>query len=61
MTSPGFDDIGEVLNTMGVTYEPFSGSYDCDLLFVNCGQMTGWIQPACSVSSRRVAACTPPT
>jgi hypothetical protein len=37
VTSSGFDDIGEVLNTMGVTYEPFSGSYDCDLLFVNCG------------------------
>jgi hypothetical protein len=37
VTSRGFDDIGEVLTSMGVTFEPFSGAYDCDLLFVNCG------------------------
>lgn len=37
VTSPGYDDIGGVLDSMGVTYEPFSGEYDCDLLFVNCG------------------------
>ena len=37
MTSPGWDNIGEVLSSMGVVFEPFRGEYDCDLLFVNCG------------------------
>lgn len=37
VTSPGWDNIGEVLSSMGVMFEPFSGRYDCDLLFVNCG------------------------
>jgi hypothetical protein len=37
VTTPGWDDIGEVLRSMGVAYEPFAGQYDCDLLFVNCG------------------------
>jgi hypothetical protein len=37
VTSPHWDDIGEVLSSMGVMFEPFRGAYDCDLLFVNCG------------------------
>lgn len=37
VTSSGYDNIGEVLSSMGVTFEPFSDAYDCDLLFVNCG------------------------
>jgi len=37
VTSSGYDDIGKVLDSMGVTFEPFAGTYDCDLLFVNCG------------------------
>jgi hypothetical protein len=37
VTSSGWDDIGEVLRSMGVAFEPFTGQYDCDLLFVNCG------------------------
>lgn len=37
VTSPHWDDIGEVLTSMGVVYEPFTGAYNCDLLFVNCG------------------------
>ncbi len=37
VTSSGYDDIGQVLRSMGVTFEPFRGEYDCDLLFVNCG------------------------
>jgi hypothetical protein len=38
VTSPGYDNIGEVLRSMGVTFEPFGGEYDgCDLLFLNCG------------------------
>lgn len=37
VTSPGFDNIGDVLQSMGAAFEPFRGVYDCDLLFVNCG------------------------
>jgi hypothetical protein len=37
VTSSGWDNIGEVLSSMGVLFEPFRGAYDCDLLFVNCG------------------------
>lgn len=37
VTSPGYDNIGEVLKSIGVAFEPFTGEYDCDLLFVNCG------------------------
>jgi hypothetical protein len=37
VTSPHWDDIGEVLSSMGVMFDPFRGVYDCDLLFVNCG------------------------
>ena len=37
VTAPGFFNIGEVLGSMGVLFEPFRGSCDCDLLFVNCG------------------------
>jgi hypothetical protein len=37
VTTPGFDDIGKVLSAIGVDYEPFVGTYDCDLFFLNCG------------------------
>jgi hypothetical protein len=37
VTSKGFDNIGKVLRSMGVEFEPFNGTYDCDLLFANCG------------------------
>lgn len=37
VTSKGFDDIGKVLRSIGVEFEPFKGEYDCDLLFANCG------------------------
>jgi hypothetical protein len=37
VTSSGYDDIGKVLKSMGMVFEPFLGDYDCDLLFVNCG------------------------
>ncbi|HET7013065.1 MAG TPA: hypothetical protein VFI65_04090 [Streptosporangiaceae bacterium] len=37
VTSPGYDNIGQVLTSMGVAFEPFRGQYDCDLLFFNCG------------------------
>ena len=44
VTTPGFDDIGNVLRSMNIKYQPFSGSYDCSLLFVNCGT-TSTLQP----------------
>lgn len=37
VTSSGFDNIGEILTSMGVEYEPFEGRYDSSLLFINCG------------------------
>src|ERR687885_146286 len=37
VSTPGYDDIGQVLTSMKVSFEPFAGSYDCDLLFMNCG------------------------
>lgn len=37
VTQPGFDDIGEILTSMGVEFEPFAGVFDSSLLFVNCG------------------------
>lgn len=37
VTSPRFDNIGQVLNQLGVSYQPFDGDYNCDILFLNCG------------------------
>ncbi len=37
VTSKRYDDIGEVLKSMKFSYQPFIGSYDCDILFINCG------------------------
>ena len=37
VTSSGFDDIGQVLSQLGVSYQPFDGDYNCDILFLNCG------------------------
>jgi hypothetical protein len=37
VTRPGFDDMSQVLRSMNVKHEAFSGSYDCSFLFVNCG------------------------
>lgn len=37
VTSPGFDDISQVLSAIGVEHEPFTGDYNCDLFFLNCG------------------------
>jgi hypothetical protein len=36
VTAPGSDNIGQILASMNVTYEPFKGHYDCTILFVNC-------------------------
>lgn len=37
VTTSGYDDIGAVLRSMNVEFEPFAGSFDCAILFVNCG------------------------
>jgi hypothetical protein len=36
VTSPGSDNIGEILASMNVAYEPFRGTLDCAILFINC-------------------------
>ena len=36
VTRRGSDDIGAILTQLGVKYYPFSGDYDCDILFLNC-------------------------
>jgi hypothetical protein len=37
VTAPGNDNIGQILASMNVSYEPFKGDYDCTILFINCG------------------------
>lgn len=37
VTRPGNDDIGQILASMNVEFLPFSGEFDCSLLFINCG------------------------
>ena len=37
VSSPRFDDIGQVLDGMKLKYKPYKGKFDCDLLFINCG------------------------
>ncbi len=38
VTSPHFDDIGTVLNSMKLSFEPYDkAGFDCDILFLNCG------------------------
>ena len=38
VTSPHFDNIGAVLETMGLQTRPFrEAGFDCDILFLNCG------------------------
>lgn len=38
MTSPCYDNIGQILDTMNIKYEEFKKiKFNCDLLFLNCG------------------------
>lgn len=37
VTSPCYDDIGKVLNQLGIKYNSFDGNLNCDILFLNCG------------------------
>jgi len=37
VTSPGSDDIGSILKTLGLEYAAFNSTgFDCDVLFINC-------------------------
>ena len=36
VSSPGYDNVGEVLTALNIKWEPFNGNYDCDILFLNC-------------------------
>lgn len=37
VTRPGNDDVGKILTSMNVEFVPFQGTYECTLLFINCG------------------------
>lgn len=37
VTSKRYDNIAEVLDSMNLPHESFSGKFDCDILFINCG------------------------
>lgn len=38
VSTPNFDDIGEILRSMNINYKPFNVTgFDCDVLFLNCG------------------------
>jgi hypothetical protein len=56
VTSPCYDDIGELLNSMKVSYQPFSGNFDCDILFINCGTSDN-VDPSKLVSFVKSGGC----
>ena len=37
VTSPKYDNIGKVLNSLSIPFQPYAGHFDCDMLFINCG------------------------
>lgn len=37
VTSPHFDNIGQILDQLDIKYQPFNNDYNCDILFLNCG------------------------
>ena len=37
VTSPHYDDIAQVLDTMGLRHSPYRSRLDCDIFFINCG------------------------
>lgn len=37
VSSPCFDDIAQVLDSLKLKYGLYNGEFDCDLLFINCG------------------------
>ncbi|MDO5342953.1 MAG: hypothetical protein Q4F69_10960 [Bacteroidia bacterium] len=45
VTSPCFDDIGKVLNQLGIKYNSYDGDLNCDILFLNCGTPDGINHP----------------
>lgn len=37
VTSRRYDNIGQILDQLDVKYSSFDGTFDCDILFLNCG------------------------
>lgn len=37
VTSPCYDDIGKILKSLKVPYKSYNGTFNCDILFMNCG------------------------
>ena len=37
VTTPGYDNIGQILESMKIEFKPFRGAFDCTILFINCG------------------------
>jgi len=37
VTSAGYDNIATILDSLNITYQKFSGNFDCNILFLNCG------------------------
>lgn len=37
VTSPCYDNIGRILDSLNIDYSPFDGTFNCNLLFINCG------------------------
>jgi hypothetical protein len=37
VTSPCYDNIGRILESLNIGYSPFDGTFNCNLLFINCG------------------------
>ncbi len=37
VSSPHYDDIAQVLDSLNLSYQLFNGQFDCELLFINCG------------------------
>lgn len=37
VTSPCFDNIGQILDQLEIKYLPFDRDYNCNILFLNCG------------------------
>src|SRR5664280_1482040 len=56
VTRPGNDNIGEILTSMDVEFLPFLGTFDCSLLFVNCGT-PDQIDPGKLAEFVRAAGC----
>ena len=37
VTSPWYDNIGQILDQLSIKYLPYENDYNCDIFFLNCG------------------------